>query len=354
MVADGHSGTVIGRFNTKKLKFGFGSGVSSSNFSLLNIDSSKKYRFEFVNFTPQLNFNYQFQQNTNLFISYNGTTVQPNIEQLQPLRNNNDPLNITIGNPNLEVGFRHSINIGYYSYKMLKQLGLWTSLYYSATENAITNNTIIDFNGKRTSQAVNVAGNTNWNYWLEFNKGEGEKKLIHTVSFNANGGKYNNFVNAQSNETRSFNFSVGYGLRYEIENKWSANVKPRVGLSRSTSSFNPAARTNFLTYGGNAEARVHLPWKLELQSDIDLDWRQRISTSNANPNITYWKAELRKKVFKNNSGIISIVANDILNSYRGINRIINSNFITEERYQRVGQYFQLKFEWSFNKMGGEK
>ena len=354
MKADGHSSTAIGRFNTKKLKFGVGSGISSSNFNLFNIDSNRKYVFEFVNFTPQASFNYQFQQNTNLVISYNGTTVQPTIEQLQPLRNNADPLNITIGNPNLEVGFRHSINVGYYSYKMLKQLGLWTSLYYSSTDNAITNNTVVDGNGKRTSQAVNVPGNTNWNYWLEFNKGEGEKKLIHTVSFNANGGKYNNFVNGFSNLTRSFNFSVGYGLRYEIENKWSANFKPRVGLSRSTSSLNPEARTNYITYGGNAEGRVTLPWKLELQSDIDFDFRQRIAASDANPNITYWKAELRKKVFKNNSGIVSIVANDILNSNRGINRIINSNFITEERYQRVAQYFQLKLEWSFSKMGGEQ
>jgi hypothetical protein len=293
------------------------------------------------------------QANTNLFVGYNGSTIQPNIDQLQPLRNNTDPLNITIGNPALEVGFRHNINVGYYSYKMLKQMGIWTSLNYTITNNAISNNTIIEQNGKRTSQAVNVNGNSNWNYWFEFNKGEGEKKLIHTVSLNANGGTNNNLINYLENRTKSFSASIGYGLRYEVDNKWMLNVKPRIGLSRSTSSLNPAARTSFLTYGGNADGRLNLPWKLELQSDIDFDWRQRISAFDANPNITYWKAELRKKVFKNNTGIISIVANDILNSYRGLNRIINSNFITEERYQRVGQYFQLKLEWSFNKMGGE-
>jgi hypothetical protein len=354
MEANGHSSSLITRFNSKKVKFGLGSGIATTKFNLVNLDSNRKYGFDFLNITPQANLNYQLQQNTNIHINYNGSTVQPNIEQLQPLRNNTDPLNIVIGNPNLEVGFRHSINIGYYSYKMLKQMGIWTSLNYSVTNNAISNNTIIGANGKRTTQALNVNGNSNWNYWFEFNKGEGEKKLIHTISMNANGGSYNNFINNLSNRTKSVTFSFGYGLRYEVENKWSANLKPRIGLSRSTSSLNPQARTSFLTYGGNAEGRITLPWKLELQSDIDLDWRQRISAFDANPNITYWKAELRKKVFKNKTGIISIVANDILNSYRGINRIINSNFITEERYQRVGQYFQLKLEWSFNKMGGEK
>ncbi len=354
MEAQGHSGSLIARFNSKKLKFGFGSGVASTRFNLLNIDSSHRYAFNFLNFTPQANLNYTLQSNTNLFINYNGTTVQPNIEQLQPLRNNTDPLNIVIGNPALEVAFRHSININYYSYKMLKQLGFWSGFGYNVSNNAISNNTVIDANGKRVTQAINVDGNSNWYLWSEWNKGEGEKKLIHTISVNANGSVNNNFINWLSNRTRSFSFSVGYGLRYEVENKWSLNGKPKIGLSRSTSSLNPAARTEFLTYGGNAEGRLTLPWKLELQSDIDLDWRQRISAFDANPNITYWKAELRRKVFKNNSGIISIVANDILNNYRGLNRIINSNFITEERYQRVGQYFQLKLEWSFNKMGGDQ
>ncbi|RYF79130.1 MAG: hypothetical protein EON98_14970, partial [Chitinophagaceae bacterium] len=163
MDAQGHSGSLLTRFNTKKLKFGLGSGVSSTHFDLENLDNKQKYNFKFLNFTPQANLNLSLQSNTNLFIGYNGNTVQPTIEQLQPLRNNTDPLNIVIGNPNLEVGFRHSVNIGYYSYKMLKQMGLWTSLYYTTTNNAISNNTIITPNGARTSQAVNVDGNSNWN-----------------------------------------------------------------------------------------------------------------------------------------------------------------------------------------------
>jgi hypothetical protein len=212
----------------------------------------------------------------------------------------------------------------------------------------------IDANGRRITRAVNVDNNRDWNLWSEFNKGEGDKKLIHTVGVNGNGSTYNNLVNGRENRTQSLNFSVSYGLRYQVENKWMLSARPKIGLSRSVSSLNPAAKTSFLTYGGNTEGRLHLPWNLELQSEVDFDWRQRTTAFMSNPNITYWKAELRRKIFKKNAGFVSLVANDILNSYRGLNRIINSNFVTEERYQRVGQYFQLKFEWSFNKMGGEQ
>lgn len=354
MTARGHSGSIISRFNSKKVKFGVGSGVATNQFNLLNLDSNKQYNFRFLNITPQANFQYQFQQNTNFYFGYNGNTVQPTIDQLQPLRNNTDPLNIVIGNPDLKVGFRHSLNLNFFSYKMLKQIGFWSGFNYNITQNAISNNVTIDASGRRTTQAVNVNNNNNWNLWSEWNKGEGEKKLIHTISVNANGSTYHNFVNSRQNRTQSYVFSVGYGLRYEVENKWSLYGKPRIGLSHSVSSLNEAAKTNFLTYGGNAEGRLTLPWKLELQSELELDWRQRTTAFAGNSNITYWKAELRRKIFKKDAGFISLVANDILNGYRGLNRIINSNFITEERYQRVGQYFQLKFEWSFNKMGGEQ
>jgi hypothetical protein len=117
--------------------------------------------------------------------------------------------------------------------------------------------------------------------------------------------------------------------------------------------LNEAAKTTFLTYGGSSSGRINLPGGFEIVSDIEVDLRQRISAFNANPNITVWNAELNKKVFKDKSGTISIIARDILNNNRGFNREINSNFITEDRFQRVGQYFMLKFEWSFNKMGGE-
>ncbi len=37
---------------------------------------------------------------------YNGYTQQPDINQIQPVLTNTDPLNITIGNPSLKPAFR--------------------------------------------------------------------------------------------------------------------------------------------------------------------------------------------------------------------------------------------------------
>jgi hypothetical protein len=63
-------------------------------------------------------------------------------------------------------------------------------------------------------------------------------------------------------------------------------------------------------------------------------------------------SSIGRTVFKDKSGKILLVSNDILDQNRGFNRNISSTFVTEERFLRVGQYFLLRFEWSFNKMPG--
>ena len=351
--ASSNTGSMFGRYNTKKVQVSIGSGVSAVQLDLHNKDNNLNRRYNFLNLTPQSSFGYMIKPNTNIRFNYRGATVQPNIEQLQPLRNNIDPLNIVEGNPNLKVGFRHALSLYYNDYRMLKQMGIWAGGSYNFTDNAIANITLINNRGVKATKPVNVSGNTNWNVWGEWNKGEGEKKLIYMAGFNGNGGTTNNFINAYANRTTYYNVEASFGLRYEVDQKWSLSFRPKLGYSSSVSSLNKEMRTEYLRYGGQTDGRLNLPGNFELRSDVDVDMRQNISAFAVNPNLIIWNAEFSKKVFKNKSGIISVLARDILNKNQGFDRIINSNFITEDRYLRVSQYFMLKIEWSFNKMGGE-
>jgi hypothetical protein len=348
-----NSGSLIARFTSKKVRFAVGSGISSTQLNLLNLDSNRHSKFNFLNITPQLSFNYPFKPQTNISINYRGTTRQPTIEQLQPIRDNADPLNIYVGNPDLKVGFNHNISFFYNSYKVLTGRGIWLNGGYNFTENAITQySTIVA--GKRTYQPVNVDGNNNWWFWSEWNYGEGEKKFIHTLRFNANGNTFNNFVNAAANKTKSFTSEFAYGIRYEFPEKYSIYVSPEVGYNTSTSSLNKSIKNNFFSYGGRIEGSLTLPGKVEFTTEVNFDLRQKLEAFNTNPNITTWRADLSKKVFKDKSGKFILAANDILNQNIGFNRNINSNFISEDRYQRLSRYFMLRFEWTFNKMPGAK
>ncbi len=355
MNAYSHSSMAVMRYMAKKLKFAIGSGISTVKLNLNNVDNNVRNDYHFINLTPQAQISYQLRQQENVSINYRGTTRQPTIDQLQPIRNNNDPLFEMIGNPELKVAFNHNFNAFYNRYKVLSGSGVWISASYNFTENAISNSNTIDPSGKRTQTPINVDGNKNWNVWSNWNKGQGEKKLNFGIQLNGNGGEYNSIVNSNKNSTNFKNFQVGFSLNYNFPEKYSFEIRPEVGRNISkTVSITRSATNDYYTLGGNANGFIMLPLKLELNSDVRLDLQQGVEGFGERSKIILWNASLARKVFKDKSGKIFFIANDILDQNRGFNRNISSNFISEERYSRISQYFLLKFEWSFNKMPGSK
>ena len=67
------------------------------------------------NWSPQASLNYEFNDNTNIRFFYWGRSAQPSTNQLLPVPDNSNPLNISLGNPNLNPYFNHSLrgNFGY-------------------------------------------------------------------------------------------------------------------------------------------------------------------------------------------------------------------------------------------------
>jgi hypothetical protein len=339
------------RYIGKKSRFAVGSGLSAIQLRLNDLEKDHQNTFNFLNVTPQATYSYQFKQQTNFSLNYRGTTTQPSINQLQPLRDNNDPLNVYVGNPDLKVGFNHRINAYYYSYKVLTGTNLNVGAYYGVTKNAITNYSNIDLQtGKRTYSPVNVNGNNNWNVWGSWSHGQGEKKWRHRVYSDIDGGRSINFINGKKGINNSVNFDFSYNISYEVKDQYNFYIGPSGGYSSSHSSLQDTINNNYYSYGGNVGGYVMLPGKIEISSDVNANLRQRIAAFDRNTNIILWNGSISRKVFKDKSGKIIFQANDILNQNKGYSRIINSSFVTDERYLRVSRYFLLKFEWSFNKM----
>ena len=302
---------------------------------------------------------YAIKQQSNISLSYRGTTRQPSINQLQPIRDNNDQLNIFIGNPNLKVGFNHNLNLNYGEFKMLSGRSMWVSANYSIMDNAIANYTKFDtVLGTQTYTPINVDGNKNYSFYGSWNKGQGEKKLRYGLNININGGTNNTVVEvkgiAAKNKTDYAYYNAAISLGYSQSEKVSFNIRPNLGYNRSKSSLQPNLNNNYFSYGGQVDGFVMLPGKIEVHSDVRFDLRERVPAFPVNTNIITWNATIGRKVLKDKSGKIMLVANDILDQNRGFNRIISTNIIQEERYDRISQYFLLKFEWTFNQMPGKK
>jgi hypothetical protein len=202
---------------------------------------------------------------------------------------------------------------------------------------------------------VNVNGNHSWYLWSNYNKSKGGKKPRYGFNLNGSGNRYINFVNGERVETNSNSVSLSLNFGIDVDDKYEFSINPSAGYNASRSSFTTANNNNYFTYGGQVYAGVDLPWKLEINSNVNFDLRQHINAFASNTNLVIWNAGIIKKLFKKDVGKISFYANDLLDDNKGFTRTINSTFISDDRFQRISRYFLLKFEWSFNKMpGGEK
>nr|MBP7557634.1 outer membrane beta-barrel protein [Chitinophagaceae bacterium] len=143
-----------------------------------------------------------------------------------------------------------------------------------------------------------------------------------------------------------------YNIRYNIQEKLNVSIGPSVSRNISESSLRPTANNNYWTYGGRANLYVKLPGGLDLDSDVQSNLRQKTSAFPNPVNITVWNASLGRSFFKNKNLRLSFVAHDILNQNIGFNRTINSNFVSEQRYDQLAQYFMFNIRWTFTKMPG--
>jgi outer membrane receptor protein involved in Fe transport len=202
------------------LKINAGSGFDVTNFELKDITFNKDYTRNYVNFFPAANITYTYKPNHSIRFNYFGNTRQPTINQLQPLRNNNDYFNQYIGNPDLKPSFTNTFNISHNSYNFIKDLWTYVSLNARLTSNSITDNRIINIDsGKITTQPINTNGNISINMWSGV--GLKLKKLDMRVNINPNINYYKNpeVINNKQSFTRNMNTGLSIGLSKSKEMK---------------------------------------------------------------------------------------------------------------------------------------
>ncbi len=351
--ATSNTGSILARYISKKLRFGFGTGLTDIKLNLKNLDKQTTNIYNFTRFTPQANVNYSVKSQTNIGLSYTGRTLQPSISQLQPIINNANNLFLQVGNPDLKVGFNHNLSLNFNDYKVLSNQYMYANAGMSLQDNAITSmNTYDTTTGITTSKPININGNYSYWSYINWEKG-GNDKPGYGFSLNLNGGRSYNYIDTNLNRNDYNTFGFGPTFMLNKGDKYNFSFRPEAAWNASKSSLRPDAKNNFWSYGGEIDGYVKLPYKFSIRSDIRFDFRQKTETFADNNNFTIWNAELSRTFLKNDVLKLSFLARDLFNQNIGFSRNINSNFMKEERYDRLSRYFMLQATYTFNKMPGK-
>ncbi len=339
------------RYAYKKVNLSAGAALGKVVFQMTDFRKNNNRELDFNNFLPTVNLSFNPKKQRRISFGYNGTTNNPTFQQINPIINNIDPLNITIGNPNLKQEYRHNFNLNFSDYKILKDRNIYINANYSFINNAITNaNTIDPTTGIRTNQAINVNGNYNFTMW-------GYYSFNVAPSFNLNfqlspsASRYNNFINGQKNTTDSKNigFEISSGYWGDKPLTYWFGIGARKNSNRSSLS---SINTDFWSYSNNSSFDLKLKkitTYINFNSSITL--YQKTSVFTTPRDLYILNASVKKSIGKAENWQIGIIANDLLNQNQQINRNISSNFISETTQQNIQRYFLLTLTYNFSKNG---
>jgi hypothetical protein len=335
----------------KKISLSFGGNVSRADFTRKNLKTDSTVNYNFINLFPQGNLTLMFGQSGNLSFNYRGRTRPPSIEQIQPVRDNTDELNQVIGNPDLKQSFTQDFRVSYNNYKFLSERSVYASVNYSPVANDFSYVNYVQPNGQRLSRPVNVHGNYSMFGYMGYSKKikKAGLRLHFSTDFSSN--RNTNFINDVKNINNSNSITLGPGFSMEKEKKFEIYAAPRITRNVSKSSIRPDVVTKYWSQGHYVDVTIFLPKKFLLNTNANINLRQKTDAFPDNNNSTRWNARLDKKLLKNDAGIIRFAAFDLLNQNIGFRRDINSNFITERTYDTFRRYFMLSFIWNFSKNG---
>ncbi|MDQ6889505.1 MAG: outer membrane beta-barrel family protein, partial [Bacteroidota bacterium] len=333
-------------FANKKFKVNIGSGFGFTDFNLKDITYDKDYKRNYVNFYPGANITYTYKANKNIRFNYNGNTTQPTVNQLQPLRNNNDYFNQYIGNPNLKPSFTNSFNLSHNSYNFLKDIWMYQQLNVRLTENSITNNRIINIDsGKTITQPINTNGNMSINLWsgfgFKFKKIDTRFNIGPSLQYD----KYADIINSK----KSFSTTVAPGFNMWLskskEKKYDISIQNDFSYNRNTTSQNNT-KIHYISNQLSFNGTIYMKKVWSVITDYQYYYRQKTLQFNNKLDNHILNARLQR-TFKNNEFTAYVTVRDILNQNIGIERNFYSNTYSQVINDRLKRYFLVGFTWDF-------
>jgi hypothetical protein len=339
------------RYNSKKLIYSFGGKASYTDLRQRDLVTEALRTQYFFNLFPSANIQYKVRSNTSLNMNYSGSTRQPTLQQIQPVLDNSNPLDVFVGNPNLEQSFNNNINLSYNNYKALSGTSFYASASYNFTQNDFTSYDVVDEQGRKVHQTVNVDGNRSanlWtNYWFKI------KSIGLGVSQNMNGNYSlnNNFLNGQSNLNTSYSGTYGLNFYYDIEDKFETYIGGDWTYNQSLSSLRSDVKTKYWIQSYEASASYTFPKQFKIGTEVEMNIRQKTSDFDRNLNNILWDAWISKGFFPKEKLLLKLSVVDLLNQNIGFRRTANSNYINENTYTVLRRYALISLTWNFSKGG---
>jgi len=307
---------------------------------------------DFTNWLPNATFRYQLNKAASLSFAYNGESRQPQASQLQPLRQNSDPLNIYLGNPDLKPEFSNRFSYNYRVYQPTQDRGINFRGNYLTTFDAIVSNRMTDSAGANIYQSSNLssARPSSWNIYTEFYGHATKLDFIVSINLTVNGYTSFNYINNQLNKSKR----VSYAPQLDIwKNKGTYSYSFSIGPNYTTgsSSLQKAINNNTRGFFTSLNYYTKLPLNFFMGSDINYKYTAKNQVFDRSFEQLLIKSYVGKTFLKSEGLKVTLSGNDLLNQNSGYSRYSSDGNFSESRSATIKRYFMFSLSWDFSKFG---
>lgn len=321
------------------------------------------------NWSPNVRFRYKFGKKEFARIIYRGNVNQPSIQQMEPVRNNSDAMNETVGNLGLNPAFRHNIFAMYSKFNQEKFSSIMVGMNANLTQDALTNNTIYDQTGKRYNQTVNAEmipwylgahfmSNTPFcNKMFQFHSrtAVSYNQRVAYVLREQDASQIAQLIAADQlplgDESKTGNFRMSSDLTLRFTHKIvDIGVKNTNIYSLTLNSLNKKNVSHIGDWIISGDVTFHLPKSWNIATDISYTSRhgyQGLSDINE----LIWNASIDKTW---NNSTLTLKVYDILQDKKNIVQTVSDNSVSYQKFNTLPTYFMLTFTYKLNRMGNLK
>lgn len=308
----------------------------------------------FYSILPSVMVRYGISRAQNLMFNYRANNNEPSVEQLQNVLDNSNPLQLSVGNPNLAQDSRHNLSLRYTLTDSESMSAFFILLNGTYTDNYIGYKTILAETKPITYRGIVLNPGTQLRTPENFNGYYNLRTMLtytipvaflkSNINLSANVGltRTPNMINDVSNFSKNTTVGGGFVVNSNFSKELDFSISSNVTSNNVKNTSQASLDQTYL----NVRSRAKFYWiiwaGIVFQTDFEHRYQGGLGTGY-DPNSYLWNMYIGKKLFSEDQGELRITFYDILNKSNNTQRTTNDYYIEDTRTNVIGRYFLVSF-----------
>ncbi len=306
------------------------------------LDASSIDKPQYFYWLPGFSFRNEYRTGRRINGRYSTNIVMPSIQQLNPVIDSINQLTIIQGNLNLEPEYHHNLAMTWSMFDQFSFTSVIVRVSGNYTSNKIRWSQEISEDLVRINSPVNVKNNSQLVSYIYFATPLRSLGINLNITSREVWSRGIVFINGVQNINTNFTHMLNLGIENRNNDQFAINLSASINLTDSRFSVaedqnNVYFNTNFT---GNLRYTPNKKWNFQARANVlnynAQSFDQAVSVPLLTSSISYFFLQAEK-------ASITLSGFDLLNKYIGFQRIGETNFLMQRRWNTIGRYAMLTF-----------